>query len=66
MTAYVDQFLGCMALAILDTYKESFLRSQVEKNHEVFEEVTMLDLKTRYGSTEAGRTINILNIKYIY
>ena len=33
------------------------VRSQVQQNNEIFEEVTLLDLKMRYGSTEAGKAI---------
>lgn len=36
---------------------EDCLRSQVAKDHEVFEEITLLDLRLRYGETEAGRRL---------
>ena len=33
-------------------------RSQVEKEQQRFEEVTLLDLKMKYGQTDAGRLVS--------
>lgn len=58
MSAYVDSLLGSKKASLLMTtaFHDSLARSQMNKNTETFEEVMLLDLKQRYGSTESGRT----------
>lgn len=57
LNAYVEQSSGQTSVSRWCLFNfEVTLRNTVSKNNELFQEVTLLDLKMQYGSTKSGRT----------
>ena len=60
---WMDMWIRFLAISFfLDVSDVSFQisiqrpRSQIDKDHEVFEEITLMDLRQRYEGTDSGRT----------